>query len=173
MLVSVPPIKKCFSSLQVNCTTILSILACYISIIHVKTINEIVIPTAKGLGLLTWLKSHMKWSHVVRFLEYRALDVLYISTAIPAISGLLCVCVCEKQSWADIPQNLNSSFNFQLRSRQRKCQMAGYSWGSSYYGYSKYANKCCDFQNKYAYYHYGANNLVKVLICLHICVSLR
>lgn len=89
MLFSVPPIKK-FAK-KVNCTTILSILACYISIIHVKTITEIVIPTVKGLGLL---KSHMKSSYVVRFLEYRALDVLYISTAIPAISGLLCVCVC-------------------------------------------------------------------------------
>lgn len=97
MLFSVPPIKKCFSFLQVNCTTILSILACYISIIHVKTINEIVIPTAKGLGLLTWLKSHMKTSYVVWFLEYRALDVLYISTAIPAIPGLLCVCVRERK----------------------------------------------------------------------------
>lgn len=50
-------------------------------------------------------------------------------------------CVCEKRSRANIPPNLNSSFNFQLRSRQGKCQTTGYPRGSSYYGFSKHENK--------------------------------
>lgn len=53
------------------------------------------------------------------------------------------MCVCVKHSWADIPQNLNSSFNYQLRTRQGKCQMAGYSWCSPFYGHSKYASSKC------------------------------
>lgn len=52
----------------------------------------------------------------------------------------MCVYVWEKHSWADIPQNLNSSFNFQLRTRLGKCQMAGYSWCSPFYGHSKFAS---------------------------------
>lgn len=83
--------------------------------------------------------------------------------------------VCEKPSWADIPQDLNSSFNYQLRSRQRKCQMTGYSWGSSCYGHSKHASRFWDIKKKKKKrrdpcYYYGANNLIRVLMCLHICL---
>lgn len=53
---------------------------------------------------------------------------IQISPAIPVIPY-----VCEKQSWADKPHNLNSFFNFQMRSSWGKCQMTGYSCSYSYY----------------------------------------